>query len=51
MTESEATNVDDPIQRADEEFEQLKKESEERADRTAQVERELDGDEDLPDRD
>ncbi|GAA3455076.1 hypothetical protein [Dactylosporangium matsuzakiense] len=50
MTAPDAANADDPIQRADQEFDRLKKETEERADRTAQVEGELDGDEDLPDR-
>ena len=44
MTEPDATEQHDPIERADEEFDRLKEEAEQRADRTAQVERELDRD-------
>jgi hypothetical protein len=45
MTEPDAPELDDPIERADDEFDRLKEEAEQRADRTAEVERELDGDE------
>jgi hypothetical protein len=45
MTEPDATELDDPIERADNEFDRLNEESEQRADRTAQVERELESEE------
>jgi hypothetical protein len=48
MTEPDATELDDPIERADDEFDRLKEEAEQRADRTSQVERELEGDEEIP---
>jgi hypothetical protein len=40
ITEPDATELDDPIERADDEFDRLKEEAELRADRTAQVKRE-----------
>ena len=41
MTDPDASDLKDPIERADEEFDRLKEEAEQRADRTAQVDREL----------
>lgn len=45
MTEPDTTDLDDPIERADDEFDRLKEDAEQRADRTAEVERELESDE------
>jgi hypothetical protein len=50
ITEPDAKELDDPIERADDEFDRLKEEAEQRADRTAQVKRELEGDEEIPGR-
>lgn len=49
MTEPDASEVEDPIERADEEFERLKEESERRADRTAEFDQELERDAAAPD--
>lgn len=48
ITEPDNTELHGPIEQTDNEFDRLKEEAEQRPDRATQVEREIQGDEEIP---